>query len=219
MEIVSVEKRNCNLDLLRIMACIGVVGLHTLQKAISVVNSTLYYLCGFAVPIFFMISGYVLLNREEVTFSYSARKIVSILKLVLIWNLIFAVIKIGAGIIFRNWSFGLLINIAMEFPKGFLQFGMFWHFWYFGALIIIYAFLPILHKMCKDTIRMHVIWVVLVLVCIGIQCTSYVIHQPIQKYIRQTFRLWSWLQFFLFGGVICRIGKKYYQRWAVLRAL
>lgn len=44
--------RNLNLDLLRIIACIAVVGLHTLQKDLSLFNCTLYYMCGFAVPAF-----------------------------------------------------------------------------------------------------------------------------------------------------------------------
>ena len=60
------EERNTNLDLMRILACIAVVGLHTLQKDLSVFNSSLYYMCGFAVPVFFMASGYILLNREYV---------------------------------------------------------------------------------------------------------------------------------------------------------
>lgn len=59
------EKRNINLDLLRIMSCIAVVGIHTLQKDLSLINSSLYYMCGFAVPIFFMCSGYILMNRKQ----------------------------------------------------------------------------------------------------------------------------------------------------------
>lgn len=46
------KTRNTNLDLLRIMGCMAVVGLHTLQKDLSIINSTLYYICGFAVPAF-----------------------------------------------------------------------------------------------------------------------------------------------------------------------
>ena len=45
---------NHNLDLVKVFACIAVVGLHTLHKDISVINSTLYYLCGFAVPVFLL---------------------------------------------------------------------------------------------------------------------------------------------------------------------
>lgn len=78
-----VASRNYNLDLLKIIACVAVVGLHTLQKDLSVINSTLYYCCGFAVPVFFMCSGYMLLNRSQMTVSYVIRKIASILRVVL----------------------------------------------------------------------------------------------------------------------------------------
>ena len=60
------KKRNDNIDLIKILACIAVVGLHTLRREVSVLNSFLYYLCGFAVPAFMMASGYFLLNREKV---------------------------------------------------------------------------------------------------------------------------------------------------------
>ena len=46
--------RNENVDLLRIMACFAVVGLHTVGS----------YLFDFAVPMFFAISGFFLLNRR-----------------------------------------------------------------------------------------------------------------------------------------------------------
>lgn len=37
------EKHNYNLDLMKIFACIAVVGLHTLQKDISLINTLFYY--------------------------------------------------------------------------------------------------------------------------------------------------------------------------------
>lgn len=38
----SINKKDCNINLLNITACIAVVGLHTLQKDISLCNATLY---------------------------------------------------------------------------------------------------------------------------------------------------------------------------------
>jgi surface polysaccharide O-acyltransferase-like enzyme len=46
------SKRNASIDCLKVIACIAVMGLHTLNKDLSLFNSTLYYLCGFAVPVF-----------------------------------------------------------------------------------------------------------------------------------------------------------------------
>lgn len=35
--------RQYNLDLIKILACVAVAGLHTLQKDLSILNSSLYY--------------------------------------------------------------------------------------------------------------------------------------------------------------------------------
>lgn len=54
-------KRNENIDLIKIAACIAVVGLHTfMPHALA-----LYYLCAFAVPVFFMVNGYLLTKKFE----------------------------------------------------------------------------------------------------------------------------------------------------------
>ena len=54
------DRRDCSIDLIRVIACVAVVGLHTFPKDLSLVTASLYYLCGFAVPFFFMSSGYFL---------------------------------------------------------------------------------------------------------------------------------------------------------------
>lgn len=48
MGIIQMKTRNCNLDLIKCLACLGVVGLHS----VGMVNYTIYYLCGISVPSF-----------------------------------------------------------------------------------------------------------------------------------------------------------------------
>lgn len=67
-------KRNTNLDAMRVLACMAVVGLHTISNSRSAVEMCFYLACGFAVPVFFMASGYTLLARERVGYGYVARK-------------------------------------------------------------------------------------------------------------------------------------------------
>lgn len=52
------------------------------------------YLFDFAVPMFFAISGYFLLNGKNVTRTYATNKIKSILKLVLSWNVVVLVFNV-----------------------------------------------------------------------------------------------------------------------------
>lgn len=44
--------RNYNIDLLKLISCIAVVGLHVIPKDYNTLSNAMYYLCGFAVPIF-----------------------------------------------------------------------------------------------------------------------------------------------------------------------
>lgn len=45
---------NYSIDLIRVIACAAVIGLHTFPKDLSAVTGVLYYLCGFAVPFFYV---------------------------------------------------------------------------------------------------------------------------------------------------------------------
>ena len=79
-------KRDINIDFLKIIACIAVIGLHTLQKDLSIANTFLHYFCGFAIPVFFFSTGYILFHRKEITFKYCLRKCLKVIRVVVIWN-------------------------------------------------------------------------------------------------------------------------------------
>lgn len=68
------KNRIVGLDLLKIIACLGVVGLHTIGKDSSEINRILYYLCGYAIPCFFMVHGYFILNKAELKCTYLIKK-------------------------------------------------------------------------------------------------------------------------------------------------
>lgn len=188
-----------NLDLIKILACIAVVGLHTLQKDISVINQSLYYICGFAVPAFFMSTGYVLLNRSKVSNKYSWNKIKNILKVVLLWSLLITMAYLFVHAIRNKLTTIDLLVLPQIFFGGLIQRGFLWQFWYLGALIIIYALYPILMKYRE---RLSFIWIISVTIGVIIQTVSYFIGTPLQSYITQTFRLWTWIQYFVLGGLI-----------------
>ena len=80
------------------------IGLHTYGVEIEFPNSIVYYLCGFAVPCFFMASGYFLLNRGKVDAKYSIRKIVRLTKVVISWNLIYALLKLMLTILKKKMA-------------------------------------------------------------------------------------------------------------------
>ncbi|WP_125140053.1 acyltransferase family protein [Clostridium transplantifaecale] len=54
--------RDYDIDLLKALSCLAVIGLHTIGKYFSTGNVIAYYLCEFAIPMFFMTSGFLILN-------------------------------------------------------------------------------------------------------------------------------------------------------------
>lgn len=64
---------------------VAVVGLHSQRSLIlgTVNNEVLYYLSRFAMPCFFMTNGYLILNRNDFTFTYYKRKIVNMIRVLI----------------------------------------------------------------------------------------------------------------------------------------
>lgn len=88
-----------------------------------------------------------------------------------------------------------------------------WQFWYFGALIIIYLLLPLLHRIytkkiifrCCTISWAYVLWAFLLMTAVVIQACSMVCEEALQQNVIQTFRLWSWLQYFILGGLLVEL--------------
>ena len=197
------KKYNYNLSLLKVLACIAVVGLHTFRPNAMI----LYYLCGFAVPIFFMTSGYLIFGKEKITWNYSLIKIIKIIRLIFLWNLlIYFIGLITRFLIGLDLSYYGIEALIKEMIGSLVQRGEMWQFWYLGALILIYFMLPVVQKIMKNVTNektgLICIWCIFVVISVSIQVLSMYLGQPIQIYVFQNFRIWSWLQYFIAGGVI-----------------
>lgn len=87
------KNRNISLDLLKVLACIGVILLHTTMGGFKETGSWnllayLYYLGTYSIPLFFMVNGYLLLGKREITYPYILQKVKWILITVSLWNII-----------------------------------------------------------------------------------------------------------------------------------
>ena len=90
--------RNINLDLIKIIACIGVVLLHTTMPGFKETgqwhySSYLYYLGTYSIPLFFMVNGYLLLGKSKITYPYIQHKIKWVLITVSSWTVIIWLLK------------------------------------------------------------------------------------------------------------------------------
>ena len=78
-----VQQRNLSIDFIKTIAMLGVICLHTtyqyIQPGTFGLADVLYESAVISIPLFFMVSGYLLLGRENLSYKYSLNKILKIL--------------------------------------------------------------------------------------------------------------------------------------------
>lgn len=70
----EMRKREYGLDLLKVFACLGVVAIHTLNINKGPVNMVIARLSVMAIPLFVMISGYLMMSRPSLDYRYALKK-------------------------------------------------------------------------------------------------------------------------------------------------
>lgn len=192
------KNRNINLDLLKVLACVGVVLLHTTMGGFKETGSWnllayLYYLGTYSIPLFFMVNGYLLLGKREITYLYILQKVKWILITVSSWSFIVWLFK-------RDFT----TNPIKKIVGSLIQRGYFFQFWFFGALILIYLCLPILRQFLNS--KRSYLYSLSLLMTIGLifELSNILLQMPIQTYVIQTFRLWTWFFYYLLGGYVAQ---------------
>lgn len=194
--------RNQAIDLIKIYAMLGVLMLHVNVKPAFCNYSTYYIMTGFAglaMPLFFMVSGYLLIGRsnERSNFSYTFRKIFGIIRFVtlttLIYGILITLVKRDVNEIYR--TIHSLYGNYLQAPHSNLG-----QYWYFGSMIIIYLVYPIINRLYNNHKRLFVnILVALSVICM----TTYIQQFPhIKAYSIQPLRLWNWLFYFMLGALV-----------------
>ena len=200
------KTRNINLDLIKVLACIGVVLLHTTMVGFKETGSWnllayLYYLGTYSIPLFFMVNGYLLLGKKEITYPYILQKVKWILKIVSLCTIIVWLFK-------RDFT----VNPIKKIIGSLLQKGYFSQFWFFGALILIYLCLPILRKFLNS--KRSYLYILSFFVATGLifELVNIILQMPLQSYVIQTFRLWTWFFYYILGGLIAQFDKEFIKK-------
>lgn len=176
---------------------LGVISLHSNLGKTDVYPTAFVMsrIAGISIPLFFMVSGYLMLDRE-IDQRYLIRKIIRILQFVFI--IVFCHWMIVRW--FTNYSF---LAMLKTFVGSFLQRGRFGVFWYLGSMCIIYVVLPLIQKVCSHKSQVFVLLGLLGGICfVFFELDA---ELSLEKtFIPQTFRIWYWLFYFVMGGVIKR---------------
>lgn len=197
------NKRNLEIDFIKIIACFGVVFLHTIGLKSSKFNNLIYYIGTISIPLFLMVNGFMILNKGEMNIKYILKKISRLLYVVIIWNIIDFII-----IFYRE---GKIDNIIIQIIKSLLEKGNITWFWFMGALILLYICTPILYKILHN----EKINTKFLIFCVSICEIIYIINivlgynkiKIIKEVIPQTLRIWTWITYFYLGGY----SKKYFK--------
>ena len=147
------KDRNLSIDLIKIIAMFGVMCLHTTYSykipGQFCFADLLYESAVVSIPLFFMVSGYLLIGREMVDYKYSFRKIIGIIRFVSI--IVFA-FWLARSVYHLQFDFIELLK-SLVYP--YIQRGQFYAFWYFGAMIILYLLYPVINVFYKSHKHMY----------------------------------------------------------------
>lgn len=148
-------KRDISLDLLRIICCIFVIGIHvtpdyaytvTSHQSESVQIQTLFTqsFVRIGLPIFFMLSGYYLLNRNDSNpLSFYRRRLPAIILPFIIYSL--------AHYYIINWNNGTptsVIEYLILISKSTVSLSV--HFWFVYAITGLYLIAPAIQYIIKE---------------------------------------------------------------------
>ena len=188
------KKRNPNLDLLKLLACMAVVALHVFTFSYeNVLISYLHYASGYAVPIFFMVNGYLILNKTRVDYPYVLKKILHIIIITGLWALL---IFFAYLVLKREFMNPILLLLESWIQKGYL-----WQFWFMGAMMLTYLCAPVLHWIVHRFRKGYLVLTSgLLAMCLLVQLWILVTGESKTESLIQTFHIWKWLFYFVLGG-------------------
>ena len=138
--------RKAGLDLCRILACLAVVTVHTVMLFWDIdpaapawaVWNCLTLVVRLGVPLFFVISGALLLGREKLDLRRHLRRTLHLILLYYAWSVICRGVDACCG---RVWMDGT--------PLGLLILRGYYHLWFLPAMAMCYCAVPLLHGLAQ----------------------------------------------------------------------
>lgn len=149
-------ERKYSIDLLRVFSAFAVVIIHAVSS--SVANSTvkidvlllsnlntIHNLMNWSVPVFFMITGYCLLRKENCSYKYCFSHVVKYVCVLFTVGLFYALLE--------EIFVSKIVNVSVLIKSLFnVISGNLWdHMWFVYAIIGIYLVMPIIHSFMKQS--------------------------------------------------------------------
>lgn len=197
------NKRIIGLDAVKLIAMLSVVVSHSINVLIAykqdlTMSTICHSLTAGGVPLFFMVSGYLLLGRKGTTYKYVAHKIWAIVRYIaavcILYWIVMALI---------HWDYAQVKNCASEFVNTFMLRGPFTPFWFLWTMTVIYLLLPLTHRFYARHTRAFA-WSVSLLgvFCILLFAAQFTNLRYSDRTLLQPLKMWKWVFFFALGGVL-----------------
>lgn len=162
-------ERKQYLDVLRALSTIGVIIIHVCSNGWYgevcsfnwVVATVLECVSRISVPIFFMISGNLLLNSsKEYNYPVMIKKILRLVVFLLVWSIVYNLFSY-----FEQKDFS--VSELVKCFTGILYGDVPHHLWYIYASIGLYLFVPVLRILCKNIDRKTFLILLVLLIVLG----------------------------------------------------
>lgn len=190
-----VNRREYSIDFIKICSCLGVVAAHTLRMDSGLVNTIIVLATSMGIPLFFAVNGYLMFQKQAISYSYVSKKVVKILGVCLGWEIMYS---LAYFIVYHE-----VRNFIKSFIMDFFQQGLFFHFWFMGALLILLLMLPFLHRYIKSTCFSFIL-VACGIICVTIDALMLFKDERFILVLPQNLRVWMWLFYYLLGGYIAK---------------
>lgn len=164
-EVIRNKEQNITwINNLRLLSMFAVIVLHTASpllfqyKTVAIqdwiVGDIYNALVRFAVPVFVMITGALLLHREYELGSFLKKRLGRLILPFLFWSLVYMAYQCYNGdIVFTNNAWG---NIKIVLHQ--LQTGSFYHLWYVYLLIGLYLLIPVISKFVQHATEKELLY-------------------------------------------------------------
>ena len=193
----EMRKREYGIDLIKIIACAIVVAAHTLVITGRPFHRVIVFNASLAMPLFCMVSGYLMMRRSVLDYRYALRKIATILAVCFAWEALHAAAHFA---VYRE-----LREFWVSFVLDFFQKGLFYHFWYMGALILVYLYMPLVDKLYRRSEKSYLaVLLILGLVNAGLDIAAILTKNHAVDALPQNLRIHFWYFYAMLGGWIAR---------------
>jgi surface polysaccharide O-acyltransferase-like enzyme len=194
----AIQSRNQSVDAFRLLASLGVIILHLEYPNVpNDIAVGLRLMSRWAIPFFFIVSGYYLAGKNSTTNRLKIQPIIErLIWVFLLWTLIYAPVVID--------QHDIVTLIKRLTSPTFILFGDFNHLWFISSLTLGYIFLTFFNRF-NSKILLSVVSVLII--SVALLAGSYAIFKPGFSLDFDTARQWLSIPFLYMGFLFSQKGQ------------